>query len=85
MAAKFTGEFFYPVELMYFVQKLRMIAKTGLKMQCKEEKPLQNGVEIKLMKDTTMSSWGENEKNVKELFKYFEHQMPRKPAPEQTQ
>ena len=116
MAAKYIGEFFYPVELMYFVQKMRVIGQTGLKMQYKGEKPVQGGAEVKLTKDITMASWGEditvtligfpngtkvqiksecimptqlidwgeNENNVRELFKYFEHQMPRKSMPEQS-
>lgn len=45
MAAKYIGEFFYPVELMYFVQKMRVIGQTGLKMQYKSEKPVQGGEE----------------------------------------
>lgn len=111
IAASFKGEFFYPVELNFFAQKLRMIEKTGLRMQYKGEQQLQNGLEVKLVKDITMASWGENitvtltgysngthiaihsecsaptqlidwgenEKNVKELFKYFEYQMPGRP------
>ena len=48
-----------------------------------------NGTHIRIYSECSMPTqlidWGENEKNVKELFKYFEYQMPRKPAPEQTQ
>lgn len=115
MGADFKSEFFYPVELGYFAQKLRMIGKTDLKMQYKEERPLQNGLEVKLVKDMTLESWGENitvtltgysngthirihsacsnsiqlidwgvnEKNIRTLFRYFEHGMPGRPAPKQ--
>lgn len=60
MGANFKGEHFYPVELGYFAQKLRMIGKTDLKIQYKEEKPVQNGLEVKLAKDMSLESWGEN-------------------------
>ena len=112
MASDFRGEFFYPVELEYFAQKLRMIGKTRLNMQYIEERKLQQGLEIRLSKSITMASWGEtikvtltgysngthigiysecimpiqlidwgeNETNVRELFKYFEYKMPGRPG-----
>lgn len=60
MAANYTGKFFYPVALEFFLQKLRGISASGLKFKYEGETELPNGAEVKLSKDITMASWGED-------------------------
>lgn len=111
MAAKHVGEFLYPVKLMYFVEKLRVIGQTNLGMVYAGERPIPNGAEVKVKKSVSFFSWGEeitvtltgqsngthirihsecalptqivdwgeNEKNVTALFRYFEDRMPGRP------
>lgn len=59
MAANHTGEFFYPVPMDFFVQKIHMIDKTKLNMRFLGQRRLPKGLELKVGKDVNLSSWGE--------------------------
>ncbi len=60
MAAEYTGQRFYPVPIDYFIQKSRMVGQAGIKMRYASEVPIPNGVFIRMNKNMSWASWGED-------------------------
>lgn len=59
MAASSRSARLYPVQIMYFVEKLRNINNGGLNLQLKSENPNGTGVWFRIHHGATFTSWGE--------------------------